>query len=242
MENIILEKVITFSTCIEKLEEINFKDSLDYKLNEDGVSALGIIKINGKIKTLKGYEEFDDSIDVDIYAPFEQIIEKDKFTLKVENVKHQIIRNNLILKITLTIEGFKRVDSYDDSLDDINLTNEIDDINLDNNPLYDDKLIDELNKNTKNDLEEKIKNNDSLEIKTIEIECKNDYNENNDKNEKTINNNQTRDEIVIKEESIGKNWANDLFSLNNSYVLFYRIHRNVDDENSEQKFILINEK
>ena len=235
MENITLEKVITFSTCIEKLENINFEDSLDYKLNDDGISAYGIIKLHGKIKTIKGYEDFNDTIDVDIFAPFEQIIEKDKFTLKIEKIDHQIIRNNLILKITLSINGFKRIEEVENKTsDDINMTNEIENLEEDNN--YEKLLEDYQNIEEKEEAEETIidneKNIEEDDLVKIITEETHDICT-------PIDNNRIKEKNVI-EENIDENWANNLFTLNNSYVSFYRIHRKIDDEDTgDSKFELI---
>ena len=199
MENITLEKVITFSTCIEKLENINFEDSLDYKLNDDGISAYGIIKLHGKIKTIKGYEDFNDTIDVDIFAPFEQIIEKDKFTLKIEKIDHEI-------------ENLEEDNNYEKLLEDYQ--------NIEEKEEAEETIID----NEKN-----IEEDDLVKIITEETHdiCT------------PIDNNRIKEEKVI-EENIDENWANNLFTLNNSYVSFYRIHRKIDDEDTgDSKFELI---
>lgn len=241
MENIILEKVLSFSTCIEKLEEIYFKDSLDYKLNDDGVSALGIIKINGKIKTMKGLENFEDTIDVDIYAPFEQIIEKEKFALRIEKMDHQIIRNNLILKITLSIDGFKRESENveEATLQDFNMTNEIENIDLET-PLYDNEILSEFQKEEENMPVHIKEEPENVEMAVQEETVKVVDEKANDICEEDI---QPKRQEIGKEEQINSNWANDLFQLNNSYVLFYRIHRHEDGESdAEQKFVVIHNK
>ena len=67
MDEIILEKAISFSTNIESLQNLSIKDSIDYKLLDDGCSVIGVIKLSGMAKTLKGLEPFDENIDIDIF-------------------------------------------------------------------------------------------------------------------------------------------------------------------------------
>ena len=109
MDKIILEKAIHFSCNVDKLYDVSLKDSIDYKLLDDGCSVVGVIKLSGIASTLKGNEKFDENIDVDIYAPFSQVIDQAKFSLKVDSYETQILRDVVVFKISLKVNGFRKL-------------------------------------------------------------------------------------------------------------------------------------
>lgn len=240
MDEIILEKAISFSTNIESLQNLSIKDSIDYKLLDDGCSVIGVIKLSGMAKTLKGLEPFDENIDIDIFAPFDQVIDKSKFSLKVQNYSYQIMRNTAVFKINLQVTGFRKIKEEHHSYEGeaFNLTNEIDDMLEEETPIsYDDELLEEFKEMATQD-----------ENKKIDEELKNDMNSENEiqdleqmqddikKDESTKDENSIPVSITkpIQNQPIKENripsWASDLFKEKESYVTFVKIHRKDQDD------------
>lgn len=240
MDEIILEKAISFSTNIESLQNLSIKDSIDYKLLEDGCSVIGVIKLSGMAKTLKGLEPFDENIDIDIFAPFDQVIDKSKFSLKVQNYSYQIMRNTAVFKINLQVTGFRKIKEEHHSYEGeaFNLTNEIDDMLEEETPIsYDDELLEEFKEMAKQD-----------ENKKIDEELKNDMNSENEIQDlEQMQEDIKKDEFTKDEDSIPvsitkpiqnqpikenriTSWASDLFKEKESYVTFVKIHRKDQDD------------
>lgn len=239
MDEIILEKAISFSTNIESLQNLSIKDSIDYKLLDDGCSVIGVIKLSGMAKTLKGLEPFDENIDIDIFAPFDQVIDKSKFSLKVQNYSYQIMRNTAVFKINLQVTGFRKIKEEHHSYEGeaFNLTNEIDDM-LEETPIsYDDELLEEFKEMATQD-----------ENKKIDEELKNDMNSENEIQDlEQMQDDIKKDESTEDEDSIPvsitkpiqnqpikenriTSWASDLFKEKESYVTFVKIHRKDQDD------------
>ena len=208
MDSITLEKSIAFSTIIEEIKNINVNDSIDYKLLEDGCSVVGLIKINGCAFTLKGMEEFDENINIDIFAPFEHVIDKTKFSLKVDDYTYKIIRNIVVFKIKLKVNGFREINNnpvvQQADTDTYNLTNEIDELNEDVEiNAYDEELLNEF-KNYEEEPE--------IILETNEIKEPIENNKEKQRNQKPIT------------------WASELFTKKEKYVTFYKIHNPESDD------------
>lgn len=240
MDEIILEKAISFSTNIESLQNLSIKDSIDYKLLDDGCSVIGVIRLSGMAKTLKGLEPFDENIDIDIFAPFDQVIDKSKFSLKVQNYSYQIMRNTAVFKINLQVTGFRKIKEEHHSYEGeaFNLTNEIDDMLEEETPIsYDDELLEEFKEMATQD-----------ENKKIDEELKNDMNSENEIQDlEQMQDDIKKDESTEDEDSIPvsitkpiqnqpikenriTSWASDLFKEKESYVTFVKIHRKDQDD------------
>ena len=239
MDEIILEKAISFSTNIESLQNLSIKDSIDYKLLDDGCSVIGVIKLSGMAKTLKGLEPFDENIDIDIFAPFDQVIDKSKFSLKVQNYSYQIMRNTAVFKINLQVTGFRKIKEEHHSYEGeaFNLTNEIDDI-LEETPIsYDDELLEEFKEMATQDenkkIDEELKNdmNSENEIQDLEQMQDDIKKDESTKDEDSIPVSITKpiQNQPIKENRI-TSWASDLFKEKESYVTFVKIHRKDQDD------------
>lgn len=239
MDEIILEKAISFSTNIESLQNLSIKDSIDYKLLDDGCSVIGVIKLSGMAKTLKGLEPFDENIDIDIFAPFDQVIDKSKFSLKVQNYSYQIMRNTAVFKINLQVTGFRKIKEEHHSYEGeaFNLTNEIDDM-LEETPIsYDDELLEEFKEMATQDenkkIDEELKNdmNSENEIQDLEQMQDDIKKDESTKDEDSIPVSITKpiQNQPIKENRI-TSWASDLFKEKESYVTFVKIHRKDQDD------------
>ena len=240
MDEIILEKAISFSTNIESLQNLSIKDSIDYKLLDDGCSVIGVIRLSGMAKTLKGLEPFDENIDIDIFAPFDQVIDKSKFSLKVQNYSYQIMRNTAVFKINLQVTGFRKIKEEHHSYEGeaFNLTNEIDDMLEEETPIsYDDELLEEFKEIATQDenkkIDEELKNdmNSENEIQDLEQMQDDIKKDESTKDEDSIPVSITKpiQNQPIKENRI-TSWASDLFKEKESYVTFVKIHRKDQDD------------
>ena len=190
-------------------------------------------------KTLKGLEPFDENIDIDIFAPFDQVIDKSKFSLKVQNYSYQIMRNTAVFKINLQVTGFRKIKEEHHSYEGeaFNLTNEIDDI-LEETPIsYDDELLEEFKEMATQDenkkIDEELKNdmNSENEIQDLEQMQDDIKKDESTKDEDSIPVSITKpiQNQPIKENRI-TSWASDLFKEKESYVTFVKIHRKDQDD------------
>lgn len=240
MDEIILEKAISFSTNIESLQNLSIKDSIDYKLLDDGCSVIGVIRLSGMAKTLKGLEPFDENIDIDIFAPFDQVIDKSKFSLKVQNYSYQIMRNTAVFKINLQVTGFRKIKEEHHSYEGeaFNLTNEIDDMLEEETPIsYDDELLEEFKEMATQDenkkIDEELKNdmnseNEIQDLEQMQDDIKKDESTK-DKDSIPVSITKPIQNQPIKENRI-TSWASDLFKEKESYVTFVKIHRKDQDD------------
>ena len=140
METITIEKNVKFDSEIDSIDIINVNDELRYILNDDETHATGVIELSGIVNTLIGKKEFNEEVDVDIYAPFEKKLDKENFKLKVKDYSYVVKNNNLTIYLVLNLEGI--IDEEEDNskslLDEMNTLNVIND----NNELLREERID----------------------------------------------------------------------------------------------------
>lgn len=140
METITIEKNVKFDSEIDSIDIINVNDELRYILKDDETHATGVIELSGIVNTLIGKKEFNEEVDVDIYAPFEKKLDKENFKLRVKDYSYVVKNNNLTIYLVLNLEGI--IDEEDDNskslLDEMNTLNVIND----NNELLREEIID----------------------------------------------------------------------------------------------------
>ena len=206
MDEIILEKAISFSTNIESLQNLSIKDSIDYKLLDDGCSVIGVIKLSGMAKTLKGLEPFDENIDIEInlqVTGFRKIKEEhhsyEGEAFNLTNEIDDMLEETPISYDDELLEEFKEMATQDENKkideelkNDMNSENEIQDL---------EQMQDDIKK------DESTKDEDSIPVSIT----------------KPIQNQ------PIKENRI-TSWASDLFKEKESYVTFVKIHRKDQDD------------
>ena len=132
MEKITIEKILKFDNTIDSISIINIDDNLRYNVLDDNTHAEGKLLISGSLNTIIGPKEFNEDIDVDIYAPFDKKLDKDNFKIKVIDYTYEVKNKSLIIYITLKIEGIidsimKEQKSNESIIDEINMLNEIND-------------------------------------------------------------------------------------------------------------------
>lgn len=125
MQKIYLNKLVDLNHQLKELISISVDDSIHYQLENDGMRALGAIIINGEYKDDHGNSHFQESIDLDILASFDKIIDKREFHVKVEDFDYTLNDGNLSLIIQACIYGVKDDDdrlietAYEDSEEDV---------------------------------------------------------------------------------------------------------------------------
>ncbi|MCI5744785.1 MAG: hypothetical protein MR270_00640 [Erysipelotrichaceae bacterium] len=210
METITIEKVIKFENVIDSIDSLVVNNDLRYQLEDDDTHATGKINLTGSVNTVLGRKDFNDDVDIDIYAPFEKKLSKDNFKIEVKDYSYMVNQHNLIVYLVLSINGIisqdEKVNNQENKeekedkenseiLDSINNLNEI-------NQGEDRKIpfMPTLSNKNDNIIESQTKENNKKE------ECKVNIKDNENK------------------EIIDSTWATDLFKLTDNYSLFMKIH------------------
>ncbi|RHM62414.1 MULTISPECIES: LysM peptidoglycan-binding domain-containing protein [Coprobacillaceae] len=124
MQKIIYEKWIDLSHRLKELKSLTVDESINYKIENAGVRALGQLMIKGDY--LSDQEKtFVESVELDIMAPYDKIIDQQDFQLKVEDFQYTIDKGNILVKIEVGVHGVKQgedryiVDQNQETLDEI---------------------------------------------------------------------------------------------------------------------------
>lgn len=131
MQRIVYEKEIDLLNELKEMVSLTVDESIDYKMENDGVRAIGSLIIKGKYLSDEK-KRFLENIDLDILATRDKLIDKHEFNLKVEDFNYDIIDGNLNIKVDVgvygVVDGEDRYIKVDDPVDEIEtLVREIDD-------------------------------------------------------------------------------------------------------------------
>lgn len=107
MQKIYFKKVVDLNHQLKELISISVDESINYKMENQGMRAYGSIMINGEYKDDSNKNDFHESIDLDILAQFSKIEDKNEFSVKVEDFDYYINEGNLSLVIQASIYGVK---------------------------------------------------------------------------------------------------------------------------------------
>lgn len=105
MQKIFFKKTVDLNHQLHELISISVDESISYKMESQGMRAVGSIMINGEYKDLEKKQQFHESIDLDIFALFEKITDKREFHVKVEDFDYHLIDGNLSLMIQAFVYG-----------------------------------------------------------------------------------------------------------------------------------------
>lgn len=105
MQKIYLEKFIDRNHQMSELVSIHCDEAIDYKLEEAGMRAKGQIIITGDYLKTASKERFNETLEVDILAPFEKIIDQHEFSIKIEDFDYKLINGNLLVTIEAVVYG-----------------------------------------------------------------------------------------------------------------------------------------
>jgi hypothetical protein len=194
MEKITIEKIIEFDSLIDSIEYVNIDDKINYLIDEDDTHCQATLYLLGKVNTLLGNKEFNEKVDVDIYAPFEKKLDKENFKIEVKDYSYNIKQNKLIIYFIMCLTGIKNVEQeeYNDKIIEVNEPKEVNDTNDSSMLLEDINSVNVINEEVREEIKE---NNNKIVI--------------------------VEDNVV---EEMNKSWASDLFDLTNNYSLFMKFH------------------
>ncbi len=105
MQKIYFKKTVDLNHQLKELVSISVDESINYKMESQGMRAVGSIMINGEYKDESMKHNFRESIDLDILAQFEKILYKRDFHVKVEDFDYSLNNGDLSLVIQACIYG-----------------------------------------------------------------------------------------------------------------------------------------
>ena len=111
MQYINLNKCLEMENKILDLLLISIDDQIDTIEDRDGAKISGKISIGGKAKTLEGDKEFNDSIDIDIFLTYDEIVDRNSLNISINDFNYKLEDSKLLLDISLKIEGLKEIET-----------------------------------------------------------------------------------------------------------------------------------
>lgn len=109
MQRIVLKKKIKTKYPIEGISLVNLEDEIEYKSSNDGMYATGVIKISGEYYKGVRNTRFIDEIDVDIFAPFEDLLSRSELRVSIIDFDYKIQDDLISFAVMVDIEGLKEV-------------------------------------------------------------------------------------------------------------------------------------
>lgn len=104
MQKIFYEKEIDLLHQLKELVSLTVDESIDYKIEDHGVRAVGSLAIKGEYISQEK-RHFLENVELDVYADDQKIIDRQDFHLKVEDFHYGIIDGNLKIKIEVGVYG-----------------------------------------------------------------------------------------------------------------------------------------
>lgn len=104
MQKIFYEKEIDLLHQLKELVSLTVDESIDYKIEDYGVRAVGSLAIKGEYISQEK-RHFLENVELDVYADDQKIIDRQDFHLKVEDFHYDIIDGNLKIKIEVGVYG-----------------------------------------------------------------------------------------------------------------------------------------
>lgn len=104
MQKIFYEKEIDLLHQLKELVSLTVDESIDYKIEDHGVRAVGSLAIKGEYISQEK-RHFLENVELDVYTDDQKIIDHQDFHLKVEDFHYDIIDGNLKIKIEVGVYG-----------------------------------------------------------------------------------------------------------------------------------------
>ncbi len=161
MQKIFYEKEIDLFHRLKELVSLTVDESIDYKMEEHGIRALGTLAIKGEYLSDEK-KNFLENVELDIYADEQKIIDPQDFHLKVEDFHYDIQDGNLKIKIEVGVygveEGENRYIQVDpDPLEEIEaLTRDFDEKKKEIKPQIEKMPVEEMPEKKVEELSEKV--------------------------------------------------------------------------------------
>ena len=201
METITIEKVIKFNNVIDSLESIDVTNNLKYQLYDDASHASAIIDVIGVVKTVMDTQNFEENVEVEIFTPYDKVIDKDSFNVVVKDYSYVINNSNLNIYLILEINGIVDKNNNEEAIEAnyneiVHSMNELNAINTNE-------------EENRNEIvkEKTVEDNEIVKDKEIE-------------DNKNVKKQNTQNEDVFKNNT----WANNLFKLKEGYSVFKVYH------------------
>ncbi|KXU52494.1 MAG: LysM domain-containing protein [Longibaculum muris] len=105
MQKIYFKKIVDLNHRLKELVSISVDESISYKMETQGMRAVGSIMINGEYKDDNTKQSFHETIDLDILAQFDKITDKRDFHVKVEDFDYTLNEGNMALVIQACVYG-----------------------------------------------------------------------------------------------------------------------------------------
>ena len=105
MQKIYFKKIVDLNHRLKELVSISVDESISYKMETQGMRAVGSIMINGEYKDDNTKQSFHETIDLDILAQFDKITDKRDFRVKVEDFDYTLNEGNMALVIQACVYG-----------------------------------------------------------------------------------------------------------------------------------------
>lgn len=102
MQKIYFEKWVDLNHQLKELLSLSVDESINYKIENVGVRAIGNLIVKGEYNESKRFEE---NIELDILATFDKIVDQRDFNIKVEDFDYFIKDGNIQIKIEVGIHG-----------------------------------------------------------------------------------------------------------------------------------------
>ena len=116
---------VDFDNSIEKLNQLELIDDIQYIHDELGIRALGAIYVSGNYEDSEGIRDFEESIELDVLAPYDKLHDYNEFKVKLAKYDYSLVNGNLKLIIDLDIYGIYENNDEEDVIE----VNEDDEIN-----------------------------------------------------------------------------------------------------------------
>ena len=129
MQKIFYEKEIDLLHQLKELVSLTVDESIDYKIEDHGVRAVGSLAIKGEYISQEK-RHFLENVELDVYADDQKIIDRQDFHLKVEDFHYDIIDGNLKIKIEVGVYGVEEGENRYIQLDE-DLIDEIEKLSRD---------------------------------------------------------------------------------------------------------------
>ena len=105
MQKIYFKKIVDLNHRLKELVSISVDESISYKMETQGMRAVGSIMINGEYKDDNTNQSLHETIDLDILAQFDKITDKRDFHVKVEDFDYTLNEGNMALVIQACVYG-----------------------------------------------------------------------------------------------------------------------------------------
>ena len=128
MQKIYFEKMVDLNHQLSELLSISVDEAINYKIEDYGMKAQGAIEITGEFLKKAGKERFNETLEIDLLAPFEKVIDQRDFNIKVEDFDYRILEGNLLVTVQANVYGV--VASEDKHIEDHCLRGE-DEVDID---------------------------------------------------------------------------------------------------------------